>query len=61
MAKEIPSELVEEVSLYVSEKKVYPREQGGRFQFLRKAAVISAARASTRAAMALAEIISSII
>ncbi|MBY4599948.1 4Fe-4S binding protein [bacterium BD-1] len=40
MAKEIPSELVEEVSLYVSEKKVYPREQDGRFQRLRKAAVI---------------------
>ena len=40
MAKEIPSELVEDVSLYVSEKKVYPREQGGRFQTLRKAAVI---------------------
>ncbi|KAA2284846.1 4Fe-4S dicluster domain-containing protein [Arenimonas fontis] len=40
MARQIPSELVDEVSLYVSEKKVYPREQDGRFQRLRKAAVI---------------------
>ncbi|ODS62040.1 MULTISPECIES: 4Fe-4S dicluster domain-containing protein [unclassified Arenimonas] len=40
MAKEIPSELVEDVSLYVSEKKVYPREQDGFTQRLRKAAVI---------------------
>src|SRR5690606_24456304 len=40
MAKQIPSELVDEVSLYVSEKKIYPREQDGRFQRLRKAAVI---------------------
>ena len=40
MAKDIPSTLADEVSLYVSEKKVYPREQDGRFQRLRKAAVI---------------------
>jgi polyferredoxin len=36
----IPVELVDEVGLYVSERKVYPREQSGRFQTLRKAAVI---------------------
>jgi polyferredoxin len=40
MAGKIPVELVEEVGLYVSERKVYPREQDGRFQRLRKAAVI---------------------
>ena len=40
MAAKIPVELVEEVGLYVSERKVYPREQDGRFQRLRKAAVI---------------------
>ena len=40
MAGKIPVELVEEVGLYVSERKVYPREQGGFFQTLRKAAVI---------------------
>ncbi|HQZ32715.1 MAG TPA: 4Fe-4S binding protein, partial [Arenimonas sp.] len=39
MAGKIPVELVEEVGLYVSERKVYPREQDGRFQRLRKAAV----------------------
>jgi polyferredoxin len=41
MAGKIPVELLdEEVGLYVSERKVYPREQDGRFQRLRKAAVI---------------------
>ena len=40
MAGKIPVELVDEVGLYVSERKVYPREQGGFFQTLRKAAVI---------------------
>ena len=40
MARKIPSELVDELSLYVSEKKVYPREQDGLTQRLRKAAVI---------------------
>ena len=40
MARKIPSELVDEVSLYVAEKKVYPREQDGFTQRLRKAAVI---------------------
>jgi polyferredoxin len=40
MAGKIPVELVDEVGLYVSERKVYPREQDGRFQRLRKAAVI---------------------
>lgn len=40
MAKPIPSTLAEDVSLYVSEKKIYPREQSGRFQTLRKAAVL---------------------
>ena len=40
MAGKIPVELVEEVGLYVSERKIYPREQDGRFQRLRKAAVI---------------------
>ena len=39
MAGKIPVELVDEVGLYVSERKVYPREQGGFFQTLRKAAV----------------------
>ena len=36
MARKIPSELVDEVSLYVAEKKVYPREQDGFTQRLRK-------------------------
>ena len=40
MARKIPSELVDELSLYVAEKKVYPREQDGFTQRLRKAAVI---------------------
>ena len=39
MSGKIPVELVDEVGLYVSERKVYPREQGGFFQTLRKAAV----------------------
>jgi len=40
VARKIPSELVDDVSLYVSEKKIYPREQDGFTQRLRKAAVI---------------------
>ncbi len=40
MASKIPLDLVDDGSLYVSERKVYPREQGGRFQTLRKAAVV---------------------
>ena len=40
MAVAIPVQLVDEVALYVSERKIYPREQDGRFQRLRKAAVI---------------------
>jgi polyferredoxin len=40
MAGRIPLQVVDEVGLYVSETKVYPREQDGRFQRLRKAAVI---------------------
>jgi len=35
-----PADLIDEVGLYVSERKIYPREQDGRFQRLRKAAVI---------------------
>jgi polyferredoxin len=40
MSGKIPLDLVDDVSLYVSEGKIYPREQDGRFQRLRKAAVI---------------------
>ena len=40
MTGRIPLELADEVGLYVSERKVYPREQDGRFQRLRKAAVV---------------------
>jgi len=40
VAKPIASALLEEGSLYLSERKVYPRETGGRFQRLRVLAVI---------------------
>ena len=45
MAKLIPSELVsnelaDDGALYVSERKIYPRDVSGRFQTLRTAAVI---------------------
>ncbi|HEX5754759.1 MAG TPA: 4Fe-4S dicluster domain-containing protein, partial [Arenimonas sp.] len=40
MAGKIPSQLVDDDSLYVSERKIYPREQDGRFQRLRHAAVV---------------------
>nr|WP_227978207.1 4Fe-4S dicluster domain-containing protein [Arenimonas daejeonensis] len=40
VAGNIPLNVVEESGPYVSEKKIYPREQDGRFQRLRKAAVV---------------------
>ncbi|KFN45012.1 4Fe-4S dicluster domain-containing protein [Arenimonas oryziterrae] len=40
MAKDIASALIDEGSLYVSERKVYPRETGGRYQRLRVLAVV---------------------
>jgi polyferredoxin len=40
MAKPIPSALIDEGALYVSERKVYPREVSGRFQRLRTIAVV---------------------
>jgi len=40
MPRPIASELIDENSLYVSERKVYPREVSGRFQRLRVLAVV---------------------
>jgi len=40
MAKPIPSELLDDGALYVSERKIYPRDIAGRFQHLRHLAVM---------------------